>query len=656
MLWLLAVGIVIVLSGSIIQLFVPKSFSLKVNYVSAAVGSFLVFISSILMLLNNFTFNFSFKTSVPFLKIFIHLDALSEFFVLVISLALTAASIYSIGYMKEYMDKNVKLMNLIYSVFGVSMLLVVTAWNGFYFLITWELMSVTSYMLVSFDYQNEENKNAGYLYILMTHIGTVFITLSFILMAMKTGSLDFNTFRNTNLSHTYMLIVALCAFIGFGSKAGVVPLHIWLPHAHPVAPSNVSAIMSGVMIKTPIYMLLRFYLDFLHPGLGFGMFILLEGVVSGFLGVLYALMQHDYKVLLAYHSIENIGIIFMAMGLAIIFKATNHEVLYEVALVATLFHTINHASFKGLLFLAAGAVLNATHTRNIEKLGGLIKKMPSTALLFLIGSMAICALPPFNGFVSEWLVYQSLLGSFQLNSQTVRLLTPIFAAMLAITGGLALACFVKAFGISFLGNARSELAEKAKEVDNYMKSGMWVLAVTCLGLGLFPGIIFLLTKNLNGNVAFGSLFSLNSVVNPNSSVSNLLFLAVFTVIFLLTYWFIRPRRRVYQTWDCGINEYNPRAQYTAVGFAQPIRRIFFLILRPMRKEERIKRGFKYYIKKLKVEEEVTPIFERYLYAPLGNLTVIISNWIRSRVQCGSIHVYLLYMFVALIITLIYVRL
>jgi hydrogenase-4 component B len=323
------------------------------------------------------------------------------------------------------------------------MILVVTAWNGFYFLIVWELMSVLSYMMVSFDYKNKENEFAGYLYILMTHVGTAFIVLSFVLLFLKTGSFDFGSFEGISLPAKYAILVGLLALIGFGMKAGIVPFHIWLPYAHPVAPSNVSALMSGVMIKTAIYMLIRFYCNFIpNTGVEFGIFILTLGAISAFFGILYALGQTDIKRLLAYSSIENIGIIFMGIGLAIIFKASGYKILYGFALVGTLFHVLNHAIFKGLLFLGSGAILKSCHTRNIEELGGLIKKMPITALLFLAGSMAICAIPPFNGFMSEWIIYQSLLSSFKLTSEAAKLLTPIFSAMLAITGGLALACFV----------------------------------------------------------------------------------------------------------------------------------------------------------------------------------------------------------------------
>jgi hydrogenase-4 component B len=591
------------------------------------------------------------------MKLSFHFDSLSEFFIFAISLATVASAVYSVGYVEEFLEKgeNVKLLNLLYSLFYVSMVLVVTAWNGFFFLIVWEIMSVLSYMMVSFNYKNKENEFAGFLYILMTHLGTAFIVISFILLFLKTGSFDFSSFENVSLSYRYALAVAVFALIGFGMKAGIVPFHIWLPYAHPVAPSNVSALMSGVMIKTAIYMLLRFYVDFLpNLGIGFSLFILGIGAVSALLGITYAFTQQDIKKLLAYSSIENIGIIFMGLGLTLLFKATGHSTLYSFALVGTLFHVLNHASFKGLLFLGSGAILKSCHTRDIEKLGGLIKKMPTTALLFLIGSMAICALPPFNGFMSEWVIYQGLLSSFKLSSEAVRLLTPLFAAMLAITGGLALACFVKAFGISFLGNPRSKYAENAEEVDGFMKIGMWILALVCVALGIFPGLVFKLTLGLSGNVPFGNVIQLTSLIDPKSSVSNAFILLALAVVFIASYVLMKADRTVYETWDCGLNEYNPKAQYTATGFAQPIRRIFSSILKPIRRTSVKKKAFKYYTEHLEVEEEITPIFEKYFYFPAARFINAIADFVRSRVHCGNLHAYLFYIASALIVTLIYV--
>ncbi len=655
---LFVVGISAVLLGAALQLTLPKKASLKLNYLSTAFGSLLVLTSSFLMLLKGYSNTFSFFSPIPLLKVSFHFDSLSEFFTFVISLVALSSAIYSVGYVEELVEekKNVKLFNLLYSFFFVSMILVVTAWNGFYFLIVWELMSVLSYMMVSFDYKNRENEFAGYLYILMTHLGTAFIVISFVLLFLKAGTFDFNSFEKLSLSPQYALIVALCALIGFGMKAGIVPFHIWLPYAHPVAPSNVSALMSGVMIKTAIYMLLRFYFSFLpNLGINFGIFILTLGTLSALIGITYSFMQKDLKRLLAYSSIENIGIIFMGLGLTIIFNATGHQTLRDFTLVGVLFHTVNHASFKGLLFLASGAVLKSCHTKNIEKLGGLIKKMPTTALLFLIGSMAICALPPFNGFMSEWIVYQSLLSTFKLNNETVRLLSPLFAAALAVTGGLALATFVKAFGISFLGNPRSKHSENAEEVDTFMKTGMWILALTCIIFGIFPGLIFKLTEGFTGYVPTDNLFHLTSLIDGKSSVSNAAVLTALLTVFTISYLLIKADRTVYETWDCGLNEYNPKAQYTATGFSQPIRRIFSLILKPVRRVDVRRKAFKYYTQQMKVEEEVTPIFEKYLYLPTALSITKTADFVRSKIHCGNINAYLFYIALTLIATLIYIN-
>ena len=351
-----------------------------------------------------------------------------------------------------------------YNALLLATTLVFTASNAFFFLIAWEIMALTAYCLVSFEHEKSEDAHAGVLFFIMSHIGTGCLILGFLLLfqaagGQSPGDYAFDAFRTLGekMSPGRRDAAFLLFLFGFGVKAGIVPLHIWLPEAHPVAPSNASALLSGVMIKTGIYGLTRVLFDFMGtPPNWWGVTILTIGTISAVLGVLYALMEHDLKRLLAYHSIENIGIILMGLGAALMFLHTHHPVLATLALIAGLYHTINHAIFKALLFLGAGAVLHATHTRNMEEMGGLIKRMPKTAFFFLIGAVAISALPPLNGFVSEWLTYQSLLQGFGTTDSLVRLMFPLSGAMLALTGALAAACFVKAFGITFLAQPRSE--------------------------------------------------------------------------------------------------------------------------------------------------------------------------------------------------------
>ena len=371
--------------------------------------------------------------------------------------------------------------------FLLSMTLVVIADNGFFFLIVWELMSLLSYFLVVTEHEKAEVRYAGFFYLIMTHVGTAFIILAFLIFFQGGGSFSFETFRHPEqpLPEGMRTLVFLMALIGFGTKAGIVPLHVWLPYAHPAAPSHISALMSGVMIKTAIYALIRVYFDFLGGQFPWwwGFVVLVIGAVSALLGVMYALMEHDLKSLLAFHSVENIGIILLGIGAGMIFQTYGLKEFAALGLLAGLYHTINHAMFKALLFLGAGSLLYATHTRNMEEYGGLLRRMPWTGVFFLIGAVSISALPPTNGFVSEWLVFQSLFLSFQLPSVFLKLMLPIAAAMLALTSVLALACFAKAFGISFLALPRSSHARHAEEVPMPMRIGMGMLAVVCVAAG-----------------------------------------------------------------------------------------------------------------------------------------------------------------------------
>ena len=371
------------------------------------------------------------------------------------------------------------------------MILVVTAQHALFFLLVWEIMSLTSYFLVIYERHEEENIKAGTLYFIMTHVGTAFILFAFLLLYRATGSFDFGAIGKGMAAASPFVrnAVFIFALIGFGAKAGIIPFHIWLPAAHPAAPSHVSALMSGVMIKTGIYMLARICWDMLPgpPPLWWGLLILIIGSISSLLGVLYALSEHDLKRLLAYHSIENIGIILLGLGSSLVFLSAGMKTLALLGLIAALYHTLNHATFKALLFLGAGAVIAETHTRNIEGYGGLIRVMPQTAFFFLVGSLAISALPPFNGFFSEWMTFQSLfLGVNSFNLATKMIFIAAIGA-LAFTGGLAAACFVKAFGVTFLARPRSEAATHAKESPLPLRIGMAALALLTLILGVFAG-------------------------------------------------------------------------------------------------------------------------------------------------------------------------
>ena len=420
----------------------------------------------------------------PWLQWHLRLDVLSGFFFSVVGLLVLAVSFYAPGYLQDYTHAKIRelaALGFFTGLFILGMLLVLLADDAFVFMIAWELMSVSSYFLVAYQHQHAANRRAAFLYLLMAHVGGLAILLGFGVIAGFGNGFTFEAMRAANLSVTWASIAFALVFFGFGMKAGMVPVHAWLPEAHPVAPSHISALMSGVMLKVAIYGFIRFTFDLLgNIQWQWGLTVLVIGAASTLLGVLYALMQHDLKRLLAYHSVENIGIILMGIGLSMIFISAGRPELGALGLIAALYHSLNHALFKGLLFLGAGAVLHATHEHDLNNMGGLIKRLPQTAMFFLIGCLAISGLPPLNGFVSEWLTFQAALQAPSLDSGVLRSLIPIAAALLALSAALAAACFVKVYGVAFLGTARSRKVAHAREVDVGMRAGMGLLAALAL--------------------------------------------------------------------------------------------------------------------------------------------------------------------------------
>ena len=607
---------------------------------------------------------------IPYVQFSVTLDPLSAFFGLILSLLGLAISIYSLGYARGfYGRKKVGVLGALFNTLLLAVTLVFTSDNAFFFLIAWEIMALSAYCLVSFEHEHDETRNAGVLYFVMSHIGTGAIILGFLLLFQAAGDYQFANFRA--LAQTMPAGTRNAAFVlflfGFGIKAGVVPLHTWLPAAHPVAPSNVSATMSGVLIKTGIYGIVRVSFDFLGtPPYWWGLTLLALGTISAVLGVLYALMQHDLKRLLAYHSIENIGIILMGLGAALMFLHSDHPVLAGLALVAGLYHTLNHAVFKALLFLGAGAVLHATHTRDMEHLGGLAKRMPRTALFFLVGAVAISALPPLNGFVSEWLTYQSLLQGYNITTSLWRLMFPISGALLALTGALAAACFVKAFGITFLAQPRSPHAAQAHEVAPTMLVGQALLTAVCVFLGLFPTLFLrwldpvahqLVGQSVSQQFSLADGWVLCGAVPTGGSVSTLGLTVVGLGLLLvpLALWVLfsrRTRRRIGPTWDCGLRGLLPNMEYTATGFSKPIRMIFKALFRPRREMQREYDYSPYFAKTLRFEAHVEEVFEQWIYRPLNQLALRFSRRMRA-LQAGSIQAYLIYIFVTLLLLLLF---
>ncbi len=612
-----------------------------------------------------------FETSIPFISIDLKLDTLSAFFILILSILVCCVSIYSFGYIKHYYGKrNVSAFHILYIGFILSMIFVFSAGNAVFFFIAWEIMTVISYFLVVFESEQDGNEKAGLIYIVMTHIGAAFLMIAFMIMFVFTGSFDIfgSSDAIPDLAKNLMFIFFL---IGFGVKAGVVPVHIWLPYAHPAAPSNVSALMSGIMIKTAIYGLIRFVLCYLNiQDTWWGILILCIGILSAVLGVAYALMEHDIKRLLAFHSVENIGIILIGLGISFVAFSQNNGFLGSLALAASLLHTFNHTLFKGGLFLGAGSIQYSTHTRDIEKLGGLIKKMPVTAVLVLCFSLAISAIVPFNGFVSEWLTYQSLFTVIAPGQTGINIISILSIAALAMSGALAAACFVKLFGISFLGKARSECAMSANEVPASMNVGMGILAAFCLAIGVFPmlflklidKVVFNITGIIvTGELQGGFLMAWYPVsVSGNSITPSAIFIAS-AIIVICAAAVIRliggkVSTRKYGTWDCGFGELTPRMQYTATGFTKPLRIVLRILYRPGRALKTEEGDSSYFPASRKYSVWTEPVFEKYVYGPILTNVKKFSLRVKLSVQTGSTHAYLVYIFITVLILMLYNRL
>ncbi len=600
-------------------------------------------------------------------KIFLF-DPLALFFLVVIFIVSLPSLVYSFGYLKgDYSAAKIFLAQVLLLAFVLSMALVVSVRNCLIFLVFWEIMSLVSYFLVVFDTKNARSIQAGLIYIVMTHVGTAFIIAAFMILHKYAHSFDFFAIKNAcqTMPQQTKDTVFLLFLIGFGTKAGIVPLHIWLPYAHPQAPSHISSIMSGVMIKTAIYGIIRFVIFVLGINSSWwGILVLIVAIISCLVGVIYALMEHDIKRLLAYHSVENIGIILLGVGLAMFFISINLPYLAVFSLIAGLYHLVNHAIFKGLLFLCAGSVYKATGTRDIEKLGGLIKKMPQTATCFLLGAMAISALPPLNGFVSEWLILQAFfLGAFNVIGGS-KLFLGICAAMLALTSGLAVACFVKAFGITFLAQPRSHYAKEAKEVALSMRVGMFFLAFLTIIFGLAAALIIKLLAKVSGSALGIDIsnmsFSLNNfILTPQiakniylSTPSLALWLILFGIaVFAIYKIFGRGKSVIYKNWDCGYYKLDSRNEYTATAFSKPFRIAFSFFLLPYRKTQKIRESF-YHIKSFSYETHTTKVFKKYVYDPALALVFKTAKSMR-RLQPGSIHLYLGYIFITLLLLIIF---
>ena len=598
----------------------------------------------------------------PDLPFHLRLDALSGFFLFLLGATAAGISIYAAGYFRRGEGTTPGLQCLRYHIFLASMAFVMLADDGYAFMVAWETMALSSFFLVTSEHRHAEIRRAGYLYLLVAHIGAVGILLSFGVMAGSAGDYTFDAMRDFSTLGIWPTIAFLLALFGFGAKAGLLPLHIWLPEAHPAAPSPVSAMMSGVMLKTAIYGLLRVSFDLLHAQLWWwGVLLLLIGLASALFGVIFAAVQTDMKRLLAYSSIENIGLIFVGLGLALIFKSFLLPNLAALALTATLYHCLNHAFFKSLLFLCTGSVLHATGERNLGKLGGLIHRMPWVAWLALVGALASAGLPPFNGFVSEWLLLQSFLFTSGLPQGYLNMLLPVVAGAIALIAALAGFAMVKFFGIIFLGQPREEKLAQAHDAGRLERIGLLWLATGCILLGLLPNVVIALLDPVTRLLVDGGLgaaasshgwWLLAPISEDRASYSPAIFLGSIALFMPLVYFAVRRyyhgRMRRVDPWDCGFPLQTSRMQDSAEGFGQPIRRIFSPFLRRTREHPSP------FDTQPRYHSRVEDPFWYWLYLPLARI-VEQGTRIITFLQQGRIAIYLLYSFVTLLTLLVLTR-
>jgi hydrogenase-4 component B len=592
----------------------------------------------------------------PWLGAHFRLDALSAFFLVVANLGAAGASLYGLGY-GRHEEAPARVLPF-FPAFLAAMNLVVLADDAFTFLFSWEFMSLASWALVMAHHRRAGNAAAGYLYLLMASFGTLALILAFGLLAGWSGAYDFAAIRAAAPSALMGAAVLVLALAGAGSKAGLVPLHVWLPLAHPAAPSHVSALMSGVMTKVAVYGFVRIVFDLVGAPLWWwGALVALVGGITAVLGVLHALMEHDLKRLLAYHTVENIGIIFIGLGLALAFSANQMPAAAALALTAALFHVFNHSVFKSLLFFGAGAVLTATGERDMERLGGLIHRMPQTAFVFLVGSAAISALPPFNGFVSEWLTFQAILLSPALPQWLLKFLVPAIGALLALSAALAAACFVKAFGVTFLGRPRSQVARAAVETDRWSLAAMFMLAALCLVAGVLPAWFIDALAPVAQTLAGSHLparhgldwLTIVPIAQSRSSYNGLLLFVLIAlaagVAAVAIHRFASSRIRRAPAWDCGFPDASPATQYTAGSFSQPIRRVFGTVV--FRAREEVQMPPPGATQSARLHVQLRDLLWDTLYVPTARVVGFAADRLNA-VQFLTIRAYLTLVFSALV--------
>jgi hydrogenase-4 component B len=591
------------------------------------------------------------------------IDPLAAWFLLVLSATAAPIAIFSIGYAADpHLEGRSPFIGAAFNLLIAAIEIVFVAADAVTFLFAWELMTLATAALVATDHQEADSRRAAYLYLVMSHVGTGCLFAGFLKLASAAGSTSFAAMLSGTLAQGAGRdwLFALF-FVGFGVKAGIIPLHVWLPEAHPAAPTNISALMSAVLLKAGIYGIVRVCAFGLGvPRLSWGVLVLAIGGISAVLGVLYALMQHDLKRLLAYHSIENIGIILLGLGTGMIALAYGRTDVAWIGVAASLYHVLNHAIFKGLLFLGAGDVVMTTGTRQIEMYGGLLRRMPWTGLLFLAGAMAISGLPPLNGFASEWLTFQGFLYGFRGGSQPlVHFLFAVGGALLALVTALAAACFVKAFAITFLALPRSDAAAGAREAPAIMLVPQVWLAALCVALGIFPGAVLQVLDRVLMSLpglphqpdVFRGRLAMTTGGGSFDRVTPLVLTLVMAAGVIAAVFMTRSRVAVRRapTWGCG-GELSARTEYTATAFSKPLMMIFRAVYRPTRQVEALGDSARYFPKEVRYHAEIEPTFERYVYGPLVRWVLRVADGMKV-LQAGSLHAYLAYV-IALVVWLV----
>ena len=641
---------------------IPRKHQLFAHYfaqVMSILGSTLILITAGIYLLSGETA----LLKVAFVgRYMLAIDGWSSVFLCITGLAGILTSIFAVDYALAYIGKRLRELSGLWNLFLLSMVLVLVAQSTVSFLVSWEVMAIVSFLLVNHDSEKRETWQAAYQYLVMTHIGTAAIMIAFFVVGSGSNGFNFSELNISQFETTARNLAFTAAFLGFALKAGLVPLHVWLPNAHPAAPSHVSALMSGVMLKVAVYGFGRFIFDFLGPvDFWWGALVLVVGLLSAFFGALYAQMEKDIKRILAYSSVENMGIVFAAIGAGMLLLTTSHKEYAVIGFTAAIVHSFNHSIMKSLMFMVAGAVKHAVDDKNIEKMGGLAKLMPWTAGCALTGSLALAALPLTNGFIGEWLMFHSFAFLAQADAGTgVRLLAALAFILSGLASALALGCFVRVFGVVFLGRPRARRAESAHEVSRFMLAAMLIPAFLIFVSGILASPIVTIAQHV-AEANLPDLKMLNEehllIWGKDSGMLNydtfvLLIAAVVITIFA---WLIIYRGQVFVKrdviWNCG-TEPTLRQQYSGTGFSKPIRRAFDFLLKPRREVVFLQKENKYFGRSMAYTLTIPDRFTEKLYIPLQHHLVKTASFLR-RIQAGSVRIYIGYVMVAMVLVLIW---